>query len=209
MSKRDWKLVAGTLTVVGIVLAGFGAIFGPEEVTFGASKQWLGGLAQKISWWALLVVPLIYIVLDWDNLFPKKKADEEQEKLIGNSEGNNTRKDKWDKALAFFEILKVLSIIIAGSIINTTLKTNELEIQYVKIAVDVLQAKPDPTTKELRAWAVKVLDKKSDIPLGEEAVKTLLEKELPSAKVYLDDMSEKEFNNLSLKEFDALKLKAK
>ena len=116
------------------------------------------------------------------------------------------RKDNWDKAIIFFEILKIVCIVAGILVINTTLKTNELKIEYVKIAVDILKAKPDSESKELRLWAVEVLDSKSDIPLSKEAVKTLLQKELPTQKLSFDNLTEEEFDKLSEEEFNNLRI---
>lgn len=89
------------------------------------------------------------------------------------------KKDGWDKAIILFEILKIVCIVVGALVINTTLKTNELEIEYVKVAIEVLKTKPDAESKELREWAVQVLDDKSDIPLGEEAKRSLLNNQFP------------------------------
>lgn len=96
------------------------------------------------------------------------------------------QKDYWDKASVVADFLKIFAIVIVGVVINFTLKTSELNVQYVKIATDILRAKPDSGTKPLREWAVKVLSEKSDIPLSEEAITDLLDKKLPTGKIWLD-----------------------
>jgi hypothetical protein len=71
MSKRDWKLIAAMLIVCGIVLSLIGKIFGPDEVVWHKAP-WFGETADILGWLFILIAPLIYIILDWNNLFPKK-----------------------------------------------------------------------------------------------------------------------------------------
>jgi len=72
MSKRDWKLIAAMVTVCGVVLCLIGKIFGPDEVVWHKAS-WFGETADILGWLFILIAPLIYIILDWHNLFPRKK----------------------------------------------------------------------------------------------------------------------------------------
>ena len=76
MSKRDWKLIAATITVFGVILSLIGKIFGPDEVVWHKAP-WFGDVGDKLGWLFILIAPLIYIILDWNNLFPKKTKDDD------------------------------------------------------------------------------------------------------------------------------------
>ncbi len=78
MSRRDLKIVAATITACGFLFSVLGEIFGPDEVVWHAAP-WYGKLSGNLGWWFLLVAPLIYIRLDWSNLFPPKKEQEDEE----------------------------------------------------------------------------------------------------------------------------------
>jgi vacuolar-type H+-ATPase subunit I/STV1 len=72
MTKRDGKLIAATFTVMGIIFTVFGELFGPEKVIWH-KDPWYGNFSGKLGWFLVLIAPLIYIILDWGNIFPKKK----------------------------------------------------------------------------------------------------------------------------------------
>ena len=80
MSKRDLKLIAATLTVVGVVLSIFDKIFEPHYIADTYTPTWPDFL-RWVGWGFLLIPPLIYIWLDRENLFPKKKDKKEKDKL--------------------------------------------------------------------------------------------------------------------------------
>ena len=60
------------------------------------------------------------------------------------------KKDRWDKAKILAEILKLLLIAIIGLIINTSLKSQEIQLQYVELAVGILQSDPTETAPSMR-----------------------------------------------------------
>ena len=78
MSKRDLKIVAATLTVVGAVLSILSRIFAPHPILDESSPDYPDVL-RTIGWLFLLIPPLIYILLDFQNLFPSKKKDNDNE----------------------------------------------------------------------------------------------------------------------------------
>jgi putative peptidoglycan binding protein len=58
---------------------------------------------------------------------------------------------------------------------TSAMKEREIQAQYVKLAVDILQAEPTEANRSVRTWATKIIDKYSGIPLGVEAEKALIE----------------------------------
>jgi hypothetical protein len=72
LSKRDLKIVAATLTVVGVILSVLDKIYAPHRLLSESSPDYPEFL-RYLGWLFLIVPPLIYIGLDWHNLFPRKK----------------------------------------------------------------------------------------------------------------------------------------
>lgn len=62
-----------------------------------------------------------------------------------------------------------------GNQYTTALKEREIQAQYVKLAVEILQAQPTEVNRSVRTWATKVIDKYSGVPLGADAEKALVE----------------------------------
>ena len=73
MTKRDGKIIAATLTVVGAILSILDKIYEPHHLLLEGSPGYPNFL-RTIGWLLLLIPPLIYIALDWKNLFSKKKS---------------------------------------------------------------------------------------------------------------------------------------
>lgn len=96
-------------------------------------------------------------------------------------------KDKWDKLQIVGAIVGAVAVpvvvIILGQWLTQSLKQGDTNARLVEVAVGVL--KTDPKTTEgvpgLRDWAVKVINKYSELPLPEQSAKELLTKSLPSA----------------------------
>ena len=80
MKKRDLKLIAATLTVVGAVLSILDRIFAPDYLLLESSPDY-PNLLRTLGWLFLLIPALIYIVLDFPNLFPNKKLQKKDETL--------------------------------------------------------------------------------------------------------------------------------
>jgi hypothetical protein len=73
MAKRDLKIIAGTLIVVGAILSVFDKIFAADHLLLESSPNYPDAL-RTIGWLFLLIPPLIYIALDFPNLFPLSKS---------------------------------------------------------------------------------------------------------------------------------------
>ena len=68
MNKRDWKIIAATLTIVGAILSILDKIFAPDRLLLESSPNYPNFL-RLLSWLFLLVSPLIYIWLDREIYF--------------------------------------------------------------------------------------------------------------------------------------------
>jgi len=88
----------------------------------------------------------------------------------------NNKKDCWDCLKIFFEILFMILVIIYGHIISTTLKTKELNLETLKIAINILSIKPKSNDDPIRNWAIDVFEKYAKPKPTEEAIKILREK---------------------------------
>ena len=75
MSKRDLKIVAATLTVVGAILSIMDKIFAPHRLLLESSPDYPDFL-RTLGWLFLLVAPIIYILLDFSNLFRSDKKEQ-------------------------------------------------------------------------------------------------------------------------------------
>ena len=73
MAKRDLKIIAGTLTVVGAILSIFDKIFAPDHLLLESSPNYPDAL-RTIGWLFLLIPPLIYIALDFPDFFHLSKS---------------------------------------------------------------------------------------------------------------------------------------
>ena len=90
MTKRDLKIVAGTLTLVGAILSVFDKIFAPHHLLSESSPNYPEAL-RTIGWLFLLMPPLIYIALDFSNLFPLSKS---KDKIKSEEKQNGSNSEK-------------------------------------------------------------------------------------------------------------------
>lgn len=95
-------------------------------------------------------------------------------------------KDGWDKLQVLGAVALPIVALFLGHWFSQSLKQGETKVRLVEVAVDVL--KTDPKTTEevpgLRDWAVKVINKYSELPLPEQSAKGLLTNSLPAAPSY-------------------------
>lgn len=85
MSKRDWKIIAGTATILGILLGVFEVIYAPK---YAVNPNHIPSIFHSdfAHWLNLIIVslpPILYIALDWENLFPKKQKEEDSRESSG------------------------------------------------------------------------------------------------------------------------------
>lgn len=69
------------------------------------------------------------------------------------------QKDLWDKLKVLSAAAVPILVVIFGFVLNATLKSKELKVEYVKVAMQILQ-NPDTTgtVGMLRQWAVPIID---------------------------------------------------
>ncbi len=74
-----------------------------------------------------------------------------------------------------------IPIVIHFSTVNYTnsLKEREIGVRYVEVAINILREDPDKQkTKELRRWAIDVINKNATIKLSANAIKDLMDRKL-------------------------------
>ncbi len=80
------------------------------------------------------------------------------------------RQRKWESAERISKIaaavLIPLLLAFATWVIQLRLATNSANQEYVKVAVSILAAKPDPAQEQLRSWATQVLNEYSRIKMS-------------------------------------------
>jgi hypothetical protein len=96
-------------------------------------------------------------------------------------------KDPWDKAEILAKILgavllPVITICIAY-LLNASIQDRSARVRMVELAVEILKSDPQAKTNAnyMRGWAVEVLQRNSEVPLPEEALKLLMEVPLPTS----------------------------
>jgi len=85
-------------------------------------------------------------------------------------------------------IILPIVLLVVGNWYTAAIKEREVQGQFVKLAVDILQTAPTAGTKETRQWGINILNKYSGVPLAEEAQQALLEKSvLPSPRQRIEE----------------------
>ncbi|OPY67636.1 MAG: putative peptidoglycan binding domain protein [Syntrophorhabdus sp. PtaU1.Bin002] len=72
----------------------------------------------------------------------------------------------------------IIPLVVAflGNNYTQALKEREVQAQFVKIAVDILQSQPSEHNRSVREWATQIINRYSGVPLGREAKRDLIEK---------------------------------
>ena len=80
-------------------------------------------------------------------------------------------KDFWDKLKAAGVALLVPIVGVVGHQVNVAIKERDAQIKTLELAMGVLAQDPGPQqeTRELRKWAMDVIDAYSGVPLPEPA----------------------------------------
>jgi hypothetical protein len=92
-------------------------------------------------------------------------------------------KDTWDKFESLSRVLAALLIPIVlgliGSWYTSAQKQRELDARFAEVALNILARPPNPsdtTDRYVRQWAAKLVSRYSGLPLGDSAVKSVVEK---------------------------------
>ena len=81
-------------------------------------------------------------------------------------------------------VIKGIGVVLLASVgilIDSTLKQQEIRVEYVQIAISILSEEPTDEL-QLRAWAVDVLQEYSPVPLDSTALKLLKNKPFPARR---------------------------
>src|SRR5260221_5804301 len=68
-----------------------------------------------------------------------------------------------------------LVLALVGHLYTNALKEREIQSRFVELALNILKELPSENNRNLRDWALKVVNKYSGVPLGAEAQKDLVE----------------------------------
>lgn len=90
MTRRDAKIVAGTLTVVGALLSVLDKVYAPHHLLLESSPDYPNFL-RTLGWLFLLIAPLFYIALDVVDIFRSRRITK-KEPMLG-------KKDKTDAVI--------------------------------------------------------------------------------------------------------------
>lgn len=92
---------------------------------------------------------------------------------------------KWQSIASIVASIAIpLILAIFGFLVQRQLATEGIKKDYVQIAISILKENPSAQEKELRAWAVEVLDRNAEIPFSKNA-KESLEKGFPLVRSQL------------------------
>ena len=92
---------------------------------------------------------------------------------------------KWQSIASIAASIAIpLILAVFGFLVQRQLATEGLKKDYVQIATSILKENPNGQEKELRTWAVEVLDRNAEIPFSKNA-KESLEKGLPLIRSHL------------------------
>ena len=111
----------------------------------------------------------------------------------------STKKDRWDKASILVTSLSMTAIPIvlglAGHWVSASSSRQETNFKYVELAVGILQTDPVKTPKETREWAIKVLEKYSEVAVPAKTRTWLMSAALPEKQPTLNPAFIKAFEH--------------
>ena len=96
---------------------------------------------------------------------------------------NSREKDSWDKLKIGGFVAIPIVIAIIGLFANSSLKSKDIEVRMIELAVGILKEDPkaedSSETPLMREWAIKVINEYSTVTISTEAKKELEENPLP------------------------------
>lgn len=96
-----------------------------------------------------------------------------------------------DKAKVFALVATPMVVAIVGAAVTYYTKGDEVSLEYVRLATDILRSDPkpdDPKEKALRGWAVDLLNDHSTVNIEGDAREALIGRSLPAAPQKTSDM---------------------
>lgn len=98
-------------------------------------------------------------------------------------------KDQWDKLKVMSGLLASLlvPVVIAfvGNEYSSALKESENRLRYTELAIEILNEPPTGTNKNIRGWAIDVVNKYSGVPIDEQTKKEMLESPILEVERFL------------------------
>ena len=82
-------------------------------------------------------------------------------------------------------VIKGIGVVLLASVgilIDSTLKQQEIRVEYVQIAISILSEEPTDELQPLRAWAVDVLQEYSPVPIDSLALELLKNEPFPARR---------------------------
>ncbi len=92
----------------------------------------------------------------------------------------NTCTNSSGRFLMITSVLIPIVMLYLGHIYKEVEIRQGIHEKYVIMAIDILHEPPTPERAELRKWAIKVLDRYSEIPIHLEAQQHLIKSSLPN-----------------------------
>lgn len=81
----------------------------------------------------------------------------------------------FDKGKAIATILMPFVIALVGHLYTSSLKEREINLQFVELSIGILSEEPTPENKNLRGWAIDVINEHSDVKLKPEVTRVLMD----------------------------------
>jgi hypothetical protein len=88
--------------------------------------------------------------------------------------------NNWEKfkAISNFMSVIVIPVVIGvlGHIYSQSLKEREIQVKFVELSLQILKEKPEEANKNIRIWAIDVINQYSEVKLKSQVKKDLIEK---------------------------------
>lgn len=84
---------------------------------------------------------------------------------------------EWVKAIG--ALLTPVAVIFVGGFLNNAIKEQETRARYVELAISILRDEPKPNNRNLRDWAVNVVNSYTDMKIQPPVREMLLSHSLP------------------------------
>jgi len=106
-------------------------------------------------------------------------------------------KDIWDKlttlSVLFASVLVPVVLAFVGHAYTNALKQAENRVKYTELAISILKEKPTDETKDVRAWAVDVINQYSGVPMSAQVKNQLIGSRLARSDLTASDFTESDF----------------
>lgn len=83
-------------------------------------------------------------------------------------------------------IILPVTLVVVGHFFTTAIKSDDRELKFVELAIEILKQEPNEETKDLRVWAIDTIDLYSEIKLSPDARNNIENNRLLSSRVVAD-----------------------